>query len=173
MCRFGGGILFTRIRKSTATFKCVETLNPDPRTPGHCSADRCVSVFRCRECRNLYDGVYVLLSFQGAYNNTRSRFSSGHFQCCSSSSSRRLSLHPASKNRTAAPSPLSSIPSRSSEISRKGIPTCNLHSRCSLVDFTFAIVLSSDLSYEALEVRLHFEKLDVSSRLRSIFLLQR
>lgn len=44
---------------------------------------------------------------------------------------------------------LSSIPSRSSEISRKGIPTCNLHSRCSLVDFTFAIVLSSDLPYKA------------------------
>lgn len=43
---------------------------------------------------------------------------------------------------------LSSIPSRSSEISRKGIPTCNLHSRYSLVDFTFAIVLSSDLPYE-------------------------
>lgn len=85
--------------------------------------DRCVSVPRVSQSTR----THVLLSFQGVYSNrecTRPRFSD-HFQCCGSSSSnrRRLSLHPASKNRTAAERALpllSSILSFWSEMPEKG-----------------------------------------------------
>lgn len=87
-----------------------------------------------RVCRNPAR-THVLLSFQGVYSNpecTRPRFSD-HFQRCCSSNRRRLSLHPASKNRTAAYGRCSFSPLRRFRLAgprypRKGIFTRNLHS---------------------------------------------